>query len=298
MRNIIVAATLLFAAWLTPIAQADSRIQIAATTPNMGMLARTVGGDSVNVRVMAPGDRDIHHLEARPSMMVALRRSDLVVAVGAELEVGWLPAALRSANNPAVLPGQIGYFEAAGTVELLDAGRPADRALGDVHPMGNPHIYFDPARLAEAGEALAERLAQLDDAGGERFRANARRFSETVTERLDDWRRRTENVPGVVLYHEDAVNLMQRLGVDVWGYIEPIPGVPPTARHLRGLVERLENRDGGIFYLVYESPRGPQFLERQLGWPAFRLRSDVDVDGTMDDYLALIEEWVSALESI
>jgi zinc/manganese transport system substrate-binding protein len=137
-RRLPLAAALLA---LFPLATrpACAAVNVVATTSSMGMLARTVGGDAVKVTVLSPPDRDAHFLLARPSMMVALRRADLLVAVGAELEVGWLPAAIQGASNPKILPGQPGYFEGAAQIELIDVGQAADRSKGDVHPMGNPH---------------------------------------------------------------------------------------------------------------------------------------------------------------
>jgi zinc/manganese transport system substrate-binding protein len=290
MRRLILLIALLLGAALPAAA-----LEVAATTPNMGMLARTVGGEHVNVVVLAPGDRDVHHLEARPSMMVGLRRADLLVAVGAELEVGWLPAALRGAGNPRVLPGRAGYFEAAAAVELLDAGAPADRALGDVHPMGNPHIYFDPLRMAAAAEALAERLAELDRSNAEVFAANARAFAARMQAETESWQARAAGAPGAVLFHKDADYLMRRLGVPVHGYVEPVPGIPPTARHIRQLVSDLREQEGMIFHMGYEPARGPERLGQELSWPVHRMNNNVPERGTEEDYVALIESWVARL---
>lgn len=272
-------------------------LEVAATTPNMGMLVRTVGAEHVRVAVLAPGDRDVHHLEARPSMMVALRRADLLVAVGGELEIGWLPAALRGANNPRILPGRPGYFEAAAAVKLLDTAGAADRAGGDVHPMGNPHIYFDPLRMAAAAAALAEQLAALDGANAEIYAANAQAFSIRMRREVEGWQARAATARGVVPYHKGADYLFARLGVPVLGYVEPLPGIPPTARHIHQLVNELRGREGVIFHLVYEPAQGPERLARELGWPVFRMPDNVPENGTADDYVALIEQWVARLEA-
>lgn len=291
MRRLIILIGLLLAAPLSAAA-----LEVAATTPNMGMLARTVGGEHVRVTVLAPGDRDVHHLEARPSMMVALRRADLLVAVGAELEVGWLPAAQRSAGNPRVLPGRPGYFEAAAAVTLIDAGAPADRALGDVHPMGNPHLYFDPLRMAVAGKALAERLAELDPAHATTYTERAAAFADRMEAAVTDWRARLKGAPGVLLYHKDADYLMHRLGVPVRGYLEPLPGIPPSARHLQELATELRGSDGVVFHMIYEPARGPERIARELGWPVHRMHNNVSPRGDAGAYIELIEEWVSRLE--
>jgi zinc/manganese transport system substrate-binding protein len=275
---------------------AAAALQVAATTPNMGMLARAVGGEHVEIVVLAPGDRDVHHLEARPSMMVGLRRADLVVAVGAELESSWLLAALQGAGNPGILPGRPGYFEAAAAVVLDDAGAPADRALGDVHPMGNPHIYFDPLRMGVAAEALAAQLGVLDPANAAAFTAAAAEFAARMQEETEGWRSRVAGAPGVLLQHKDAVYLMRRLGVPVRGYLEPLPGIPPTARHISELVAELRGQDGIIMHMVYEPSQGARRVGTELGWPVHQMRNNVPVDGTLDDYVALIESWVLVLE--
>ena len=275
--------------------QAAAEVRIVATVPNMGMLARTVGGDAVDVTVLAPPDRDAHYLEARPSMMAALRRADLVLAVGAELEVGWLPAALQGAHNPSVLPGRTGYFEGAAHVDLIQVGGPADRALGDVHPAGNPHFYFDPIRMAEVAEALAERLAELDSANAERYRANAADFAERAEQQVNRWRSDYSFDRGAVFYHKDADYLAGLLGVEILGYIEPLPGIPPTARHLSELVGGLRGEEGVILYAEFQPSRGGDFLSRELGWSSHQLPNQIAVDGGVDDYFALLDRWVEAL---
>ncbi len=287
------------AVWLLCVsAAAGAQLDVVATTSNMGMLSRTVGGDAVNVTVLVSPDRDAHYLEARPSMMAALRRADLLVAVGAELEVGWLPAALRGANNPSVLPGRSGYFEGAAHVHLIETDAVADRAGGDVHPAGNPHFYTDPVRLAEAGRALAQRMGQLDSANADRYTANAERFAAEVQSRLDDWQARLENAPGVVAYHKDVNYLFRRFNVPELGYVEPLPGIPPTASHLAELVQRLRGQRGVVAHLPFQPASGPRFLATELGWQVIRLPSNVGVRATSNDYLELIDLWVNAIGRI
>jgi len=241
-------------------------LKIVATTSAMGMLARTVGGEQVSVKTLAPPDRDVHFLQAKPSMMKELRRADLVVAVGAELEVGWLPMAIQRANNPHIQPGQNGYFEAAAQVSLIDVGGMADRALGDVHLAGNPHINLDPQRMGVIAQALAVRLGELDGANEALYRQRAAAFAAQVAQRLPHWRELVKNAPGVVLHHKDANYLMKLLNVPVLGYIEPISGVPPTASHLQQLVGSLKGKTGVIIRANHQPPQGSEFLHRQLGW--------------------------------
>lgn len=277
-------------------AVARAEIRVVATVPNLGMLVRAVGGDAVDVRVLAPSNRDPHYLEARPSMMAALRRADLVVAVGADLEVGWLPAALRGAHNPRIQPGQPGYFEAAMQVERIGLDKSADRALGDVHTSGNPHIYLDPDRMAQIGFALAAHLASLDPDSAALYRAHAESFGRDVADRAPRWRARAASAPDVLAYHSDHDYLLRFLGVEALGYIEPLPGIPPTASHLRALVQELAGREGVIWSMDFHPAQPGDFLSRELGWKSVRLPGQVAVDGDAEAYFRMIDRWVESLE--
>lgn len=280
---------------LTVASVASATVNVVATTSGMGMLARAIGGDAVQVTVLAPPDRDAHFLQARPSMMAALRRADLVVAVGAELEVGWLPAALQGAGNPRVNPGQPGYFEAAAQVALIDVGGPADRALGDVHPAGNPHVNMDPVRMIAVAEALAGRLGTLDRANADVYGERARTFAEQVEARLPRWREEVEGAAGVVLYHKDANYLLQLLDVPILGYVEAIPGIPPTARQLRSLIENLRGRSGIVLQADYQPDRGARFVARELEWEQRALPIEPPLASDTEAWLSLIDRWVEAI---
>ena len=275
-------------------AQAHAAVNVVATTSSMGMLVRTVGGDAVEVTVLAPPDRDAHYLLARPGMMLALRRADLLVAVGADLEVAWLPAALQGARNARILPGQTGYFEGAAQLTLLEAGQAADRARGDVHPAGNPHFYMDPVRMARLALLLADRLALLDPANGDSYATRAAAFGRAVEARVPGWRQAAKGAPGVVLYHRDVNYLATFLDVPVLGYIEPVPGIPPTASHLRDLVQRLSGSRGVILHTSYQSGDGPAFLVRNLGWERVQLQLEVPLGADGTEYLDHIGAWVEA----
>jgi len=273
---------------------ASGKLNVAATVPNMGMLAREIGGNKVNVTVMTPPDRDAHYLEARPSMMAALRRADLVAAVGAELEIGWLPAAIRGANNPRVQTGRTGYFEGAAHIELIETGQAADRSKGDVHPAGNPHFDLDPVKLAKVGHALAQRMASMDTENASYYRQNALEFESKVEERIDRWMEEA-SADGVLPYHGDANYLFRRLGIPIYDTIEVLPGIPPTASHLRSLVRDLRGKEGIITYIIFQPSRGPEFMSGQLGWPVHRLPAQVPVEAEAKGYFEMIDRWVEAL---
>lgn len=290
MKRLLLITTML--AWT---GLAHAQLNVVATTANMGMLARTVGGDAVRVTVLAPPDRDPHYLEARPQMLAALRRADLLVAVGADLEIGWLPAAIAGSHNHRVRFGTPGHFEAASFVELIETDVAADRAGGDVHPGGNPHFYLDPVRLAQAAVALAQRLAELDAGNADAFRRAAAAFAAEVDHRMPGWAARLDGALPVVAYHKDVNYLFERFGIPVVGYIEPLPGIPPTARHLSELVMRLRGTEGVIVHLPFQPDAGPRFLHRELGWSVVRHPGNVSTRGTVVEYFALIDSWVDGI---
>lgn len=285
----------LAAALLATALPAPAALNVVATTSSMGVLVKTVAADGAKLTVLAPPDRDAHVLQARPSMMIALRNADLLVAVGAELEIGWLPAALQGAGNSKILPGGPGYFEAAAQVPLLEVGRSADRSQGDVHPAGNPHLYMDPERMATAAAGLAERFATLDPPNAARYRERAAAFRKAVDARVPAWKAKAAGAGGVVPFHKDVVYLTTLLGVPVLGYVEPLPGVPPTATHLSDLSGRLKGKRGVLVYTEFQPGKGPEFLARTLGWKAFRLPLEPAVGASTEDYLKLVDRWVDAV---
>lgn len=270
-------------------------LDVVATTSSLGMLAREVGGPALNITELAPPDQDAHTLQAKPSMIRALRDARLLLAVGAELETGWLPAAIASAANPALTPGQVGYFEAAAQVSLLEAGSAADRAHGDVHPAGNPHLQLDPQRMVRVAAALAERLAKLDPPRAADYRQRAGHFAAAVDARLPDWRRRAAGSPGAVLYHKDGLYLLSWLGVPLLGTLEPLPGIPPSASHLEMLASRLKGQRGIVLRTPFQPPAGADKLATLLGWKSATVALDPPAGATAAAYFTLIDRWLDAL---
>lgn len=276
-------------------AQGASALDVVATTASMGVLAREVGGPQVHVVELVAPDRDAHTVQARPSMMRALRDADLLVAVGAELEIGWLPPAVNGAANARIQPGRPGWFEAAAQLSLLDAGQVADRAQGDVHPDGNPHFQLDPMRMAQAAKALGERMAALDPANAGGYRQRALAFAAAIEQRVGNWRQRAAAAPGALLHHRDGSYLLAFVGRPVLGFIEPIAGVPPTASHLARLLDRLKGSHGVIIRTPYQPAAGSERLSAELGWPVRVLPLEPEAGGGAAAYFALVDRWVDAL---
>ena len=270
-------------------------LEVVATTASMGMLAREVGGPAVKVVELVSPERDAHRLQVKPSMLRALRDADLVLAVGADLEVGWLPAALSGAANASIQPGQPGYFEAAAQVSLLESGQAADRSKGDVHPAGNPHVNLDPERMMKIAGALAERLALLNPAQAAAYRQRATAFQAALAERLAAWRGQAAGAPGAVLHHKDGLYLLQFAGVPVLGYLEPLPGIAPTATHLQTLIGKLQGRRGVIIHTPYQPSAGAERVAQATGWALASLPLEPKSPAMVADYCQLIDRWIAAL---
>ncbi|WP_019625877.1 metal ABC transporter substrate-binding protein [Thioalkalivibrio sp. ALJT] len=289
----VVAATLLTLALLP--AQAAAGLNIVATTSSLGVLAREIGADQAEVRVLAPPDRDAHYLDARPSFMAALRRADMLLELGAGLEEGWLPAAQRGANNRAINSGQPGHFRGADQVELRRSITMDGPNMGHVHAEGNPHFNSDPLRLAELALALGQRMGELRPEHADTFMERAEHTAERLRAHAEALAEQVAPDQRIVVYHEDLDYLEEWLPVEVVGYLEPAPGIPPTARHLRRLVGDLEGTEGTVLYAEFQPPRGAEFLERNLGWPTHAVPLDPPADAGLDGYLELMSTWAQTL---
>ncbi len=282
-----------FALCLPTLAVAE--LDIVASSSSTGALVREIAGEQAELTILAPPDRNLHHLQARPSMIRALRGAELVVALGADLEVGWLPIAINQAANPGIQPGKAGYFEAAAQVNLLDINGPADRALGDVHPAGNPHLNMDPVRMATVATALAERLAMLDKAHAADYRARAQAFAQRVAAKMVIWRQQLAAPSGVIAFHKDVIYLLDRLSIPFWGTLEPVPGIPPTASHIRTLVKELRGKSGLVLSTPYQPKQAPTRIADTLGWGQVQLPLEPPLDADGDGYLEHMQRWVDAL---
>ncbi|MBK8975368.1 MAG: zinc ABC transporter substrate-binding protein [Planctomycetes bacterium] len=332
----LVLAVLAFALGLglgTP--RAQSPLRLVATTPNAGAIARAVGGEDVEVTVLARPGQDPHFVHARPGHVKAVAEADLLVVVGLDLEVGFLPTLIERSRNPRIRPGQSGYLDLSTAVRPLQVPQsPTDRAQGDVHPRGNPHYLVDPVSGVAAAELLAGRLATMTPARAEAFTARATALRTTLGELLvgpeleqqfggvklarllqsgqllsflqqqeaaAPLRGLLARAPGfrgtpVVVDHDGWPYLTQFLGLQVLTTLEPLPGIPPTTRHLAGVVERC--RTAGCRALIsspYFDPSYIDFVVREAGVRVATLAHQAGaLDGT-DDYVALVRHNVGTL---
>ena len=290
-RNFLIAA--LLSAITTP---ALAALNVFACTPEWGALARELGGDKTSIYVATNALQDPHHVEGRPSLIARARSADLVVCTGAELEIGWLPQVLTQAGNPRIQPGKPGYFEAAGQVVLMDVPTMLDRAQGDVHPGGNPHIHLDPRNITKIAAALGERMVQLDPANADAYRARGKSFQERWQQAISRWEKEAAPLKGmaIVVYHKDLIYLERWLGLREVAALEPKPGLPPTSAHLSNLLALLKKDPArAVVRAAYNEPRAVEWLSQQAKIPAVTLPFTVggtdkaqDLFGLFDDTLA------------
>jgi zinc/manganese transport system substrate-binding protein len=220
-------------------ASARADVNVVATVPDLAALAQEIGGDKVRVTSLALHTQDPHFVDAKPSLVMTLNKADLLIAVGLDLEIGWLPVLQTGARNPTIQHGGAGYLECAGAVEVLEVPKRAvDRRDGDVHPGGNPHFTTDPRQTLRCAQAIAAKLAELDPANAHAFHQGAARLKEQFAARIANWEARMAAHRGtaIVTYHRSWVYLTGWLGLNTVAQLEPKPGVKPTPRHLAKVI--------------------------------------------------------------
>jgi zinc/manganese transport system substrate-binding protein len=224
---------------VAPLASA-AELDVVATVPDLAALAKAVGGDRVSVTSMSLPTQDPHFVDARPSLALKLAKADVLLAVGLQLEIGWLPTLQTGSRNGKIQPGGAGYLEAAASVPLL--GVPAgaiDRSMGDVHPGGNPHFLYDPRAAARVAKAIGAKFAELDPEGAATYAANADALAADLAAREPAWLEKVAPIRGrsVVVFHETLLYLQDWIGFEVAIAIEPKPGISPDPLHVQRVVE-------------------------------------------------------------
>ena len=279
---------------------AGAALNVFACEPEWGALAQELGGDKVSVFSATTALQDPHRIEARPSLIARIRNADLVVCSGSELEVGWLPLLLTQSGNDRIQPGSPGFLEASQYVVRLEIPKVIDRALGDIHPSGNPHIHLDPRNIAKVAEVLAGRLAELDHANAELYKTRADSFSKRWQSATEGWAKRAaplKSVP-VVVYHKDMSYFINWSEMREAGALEPKPGIPPTPSHLAELVERMQrNPAKAIVYSPYNNPKAAEFLSQRAKIPDVMLPYTVGGTQKAKDLFGLFDDTIDRLRA-
>jgi zinc/manganese transport system substrate-binding protein len=275
-----------------------ANLNIFATVPEWGALAREIGGDKVRVYTATTAFQDPHRIEAKPSLLAQARQAQLVVAAGADLEIGWLPLVQRDSGNPAIQGGRPGYFEAAAYVNRLEVPTVLDRAHGDVHAAGNPHTHLDPRNVLKVGEALTARMSELDAANAAVYQANFKAFSGKWQAAIKRWEQEAAPLRGVavLVHHASFVYLANWLGLKEVGTLEPKPGVEPTSGHLTELLMRQQTMPAKMVLRAAYQQDGPsQWIAGKTGMPAIMLPYTVGGTAEAKDLTGLFDDTVQRL---
>jgi zinc/manganese transport system substrate-binding protein len=272
---------------------AQAKVNVVTTTEDLAALVREVGRDHVEVTAVAKGYQDPHFVDAKPSFLLKLSKADLLALVGLDLEIGWLPPLITQSRNAKIQFGAPGYLDASQGVEILE--RPTGqvtRAMGDVHPLGNPHYWLDPENGRRMARNLAQRLAVLDPPRADSYRANLADFERRLDQAIPRWLEKARAFSGVkvVTYHNSWPNFVRRFGLIVVGYVEPRPGIPPSPSHTLELINTIKSQGAkGILVEPYFDLKTPEAVARASGAQVLVLCPSVGGVKQATDYFKLFD---------
>ena len=277
-----------------------AKLQVFACEPEWGSMLQELAADKVDVSVGTTALQDVHQIDAKPSLIAKVRKADLLVCTGADLEVGWLPQLIQQSGNQKVASGA-GYFMAASQVTTLDKPTQLDRAAGDVHPQGNPHIQLDPYRMLKVATALSARLETLDAANASTYQQRLADFTARWQAATKRWEERAAPLKGrkIVVHHISWIYLNKWLGLEQIGALEPKPGVPPTSAHLSSLISLTKSEAAfAIISAAYQDPKPGQWLSERTGVPVIVLPFTVGGDAKSTDLFGFYDSTIDKLLSV
>ena len=295
--NIIKTLALAFL-WLAWAFTAQAKINVVATLPDFGAIAREIGGDNVDVTVLAKATEDPHFVDARPSFVVKLRQADVLIDGGAELEIGWLPPLLQNARNPKIEVGQPGRVQASQGIRLMEVPAQLTRAAGDVHAMGNPHFMVDPIIAKAVAQHIANAFAAADPAHAADYQTNEKKFEATINAKLQEWGAKLLPFHGqsIVAYHDSWPYFAHRFGFQIDVFLEPKPGIPPSPSHLAEVIEQMKARK--IKAIIVEPYHNRKIAEKVAQSTGAKVIDFAQFPGALsntDTYVKLIDTLVNNL---
>jgi len=281
---------------LVTAAPAFAGVNVVATLPWIGSLAKEIGKDKVTVTTLVKPTQDPHMVDAKPSMLMAGRKADILMYNGLDLEVGYLPIILESSKNPRIVPGKPGNFDCSRFVRPIEQLTAVDRSMGDVHPLGNPHYHYSPGNILRVAEGMSNALADLDRANAEFYRANFGNFAAKVNERQKQWHAVNLKGKRFVAYHKLFEYLSKEFGFQLVGYVEAKPGIPPSAAHIKKLIgDMTHNKPDGILTTSYYGRKESESISAKTGVKVVLLPSDVGSMKGTDDWFAFMDSVLAAL---
>jgi zinc/manganese transport system substrate-binding protein len=297
---LLAVCTLVFVLVIPSTSRADSKLQIMTATTDLASLAQEVGGDSVSVESIARGYQDPHFVEAKPSFLLKLRKADLLIVVGLELEIGWLPPLITQSSNPKIQVGAPGYLDASRFAKILEipTGQ-VTRAEGDVHPLGNPHYWLDPENGLRIAKGIADKLSEMRPNDAAYFAQRYADFEQRLKQADQRWLAQMKTYAGrkIVTYHRSWPNFAEHFGLNVIGYVEPRPGIPPSPQHTVELIGQMK-REGVKVIVVepYFDLKTPNSIARETGGQVVVLMPSVGGEKEITDYFKLFDYDIAKLK--
>lgn len=280
-------------------ARAAPKLNVVATTTDLASLASEVGGDRITVASIARGYQDPHYVEAKPSFLLTLRKADLLVVVGRQLEIGWLAQLVTQCGNRRIQIGAPGYLDVSQFAEILEIPTgPITRAMGDVHPLGNPHYWLDPENGRRIARGIHMKLAEMQPADAGYFEQRFQSFNGRLREAEKRWDEEMKPFRGrkVVTYHRSWANLIKRFNLNVVGYVEPRPGIPPTPGHTVNLIQMMKRENIKIVVVeLYFDLKTPNSIAREVGGVVVVLLPSVGGETDVSDYFKLFDHDIALL---
>jgi zinc/manganese transport system substrate-binding protein len=270
-----------------------AKIKVVTTTTDLAAIAAEIGKDQVSVESIAKGYQDPHFVDAKPTYMIKLNQADLLVTVGLELEVGWLPPLLNGARNPNLLEGRPGNVEAFKGVHLLEIpSSQVDRSLGDIHPFGNPHYWLDPENGKNIAKNIAEGLTRVSPSQAVFFKKNLEEFNNHLDQKIREWDQWMAPYRGskIVTYHRSWSYFVHHFGLNVVGEVEPLPGIPPSPSSLAKLADDMVKENIKVILMEpFYSDNGPEFIARKTGAKVIVLPASVGGKEEIKTYFDLFD---------
>lgn len=272
-------------------------VNVVATLPWIGSLAKELGKDKVNMTVVVKPSQDAHTIEAKPSMILAARKADIIMYDGLDLEIGYLPLIIESSRNPKLMPGQAGNFDCSQFITVLEKPSTVDRSMGDVHPLGNPHYHFSPSRVLRVAEGMARLLADMDRANADFYLANYKALAERLEAKEKEWRLVPLTGRKYVAYHKYFEYLANEFGFRFIGYLEPKPGIPPSATHIEELIEVMKKeKPDAILVTPAIGKDEAESLSSKTGAKVIVLPHDVGSMPGTDDLISFWDKVITSLK--
>jgi zinc/manganese transport system substrate-binding protein len=280
-------------------AHAAGKLNVMTATEDLAAIAREVGGDQVTVDSIAKGYQDPHFVEPKPSFILKLQKADLLVVVGLDLEIGWLPPLITQSRNGKIQKGNAGYFDASSVCEILEKPQGAvSRAMGDVHPLGNPHYWLDPENGRRIAKALADKFSQMNPGAAAGFAQRYADFDKRIAEAEKGWQAKMAPYRGrkVITYHKSWPNFCERFGLDVVDYVEPKPGIPPTPNHTLDVINLMKRENVKLILVEpYFDLRAPNKIAQDTGGQVLVLMPSVGGNKEITDYFKLFDYDINLL---